>query len=83
MTLPRRGSYSKYKIPKEAPNVAITSDDDNILLEVYRHDIIDANTIYALLSPRPIDKVRRRLRKLHLNHYLQRKRRFETTTPSA
>lgn len=72
MTIQSRGSYSKYKIPKDAPNVAITSDDDNILLEVYRHDIIDANTIYALLAPRPIDKVRRRLRKLHHNQYLQR-----------
>lgn len=67
-----RARYRKYLLPNETPNVAITEDDDQILLEVYRHDIIDANTIYTLLAPRPVDKVRRRLRKLHLNQYLQR-----------
>ena len=66
MTSAPRAKYSKYKHPGDAPNVAITNDDDQILLEVYRHDIIDANTIYTLLAPRPIDKLRRRLRKLHL-----------------
>ena len=67
-----RARYRKYLVPREAPNVAITEDDDLILWEVYRHDIIDANAIYMLLAPRSVDKVRRRLRKLHLNNYLQR-----------
>ena len=67
-----RARYRKYQMPKEAPNIAITADDDQILLEVYRHDIIDANAIYTLLAPRSADKVRRRLRKLHLAHFLQR-----------
>ena len=72
MTTTSRAPYSKYKIPSDVPNIAITDDDDKILLEVYRHDIVDANTIYTLLAPRSIDKLRRRLRLLHLNQYLQR-----------
>lgn len=67
-----RARYRKYELPAEAPNIAPTADDDLILLEVYRHDIIDAKTIYTLLAPRSEDKLRRRLRKLHLNQYLQR-----------
>jgi len=67
-----RARYSKYRLASDAPNIAVTPDDDQILLEVYRHDIIDAGTIYTLLAPRSVDKVRRRLRKLHLNQYLQR-----------
>jgi hypothetical protein len=67
-----RARYSKYRRIADTPNIAVTNDDDQILLEVYRHDIIDANTICTLLALRSIDKVRRRLRKLHLNQYLQR-----------
>ena len=68
----KRASFSKYKLPKIAPNVAPTDDDVHILLEIYRHDIIDSATIYGLLSHRSVDKVRRRLLKLTHARYLHR-----------
>lgn len=67
-----RASFSHYQLPDKAPNVALTEDDHKILLEVYRHDVIDAKTIYRLLSHRSEDKVRRRLNVLRKARYLER-----------
>lgn len=50
----------------------LTADDDRILLEAYRHDVIDSQTFYRLLSHRPSHKVSNRLRLLHQNRYLER-----------
>ena len=72
MKAPSRASYSKYSRPTVAPGLRMTPDDEQILLEVYRHDVIDANTIYALLAPRTPNKIRRRLLKLHQAGYLRR-----------
>lgn len=72
MNIQTRTPHFKYKRPKEAPTVAITPDDDRLLLEVYRHDIIDAKTVFALLAPRSEDRIRRRLRRLFDAGFLQR-----------
>lgn len=67
-----RAKYTQYQVPKVAPRVALTGDDDAILLEVYRHDIIDAATIYLLLPHRTPDKLRRRLNKLRKAEFIYR-----------
>lgn len=64
--------YTLYGLPKNTPHIALTSDDDKILLEVHRHTIIDANTVYALLPHRKEDAIRRRLNKLRKARYLTR-----------
>lgn len=72
MTTELRAKFKKYDLPKNPPNVAITPDDERILLEVYRHDIIDSKTIYTLLAPRSENKIRNRLKLLHHTKYLHR-----------
>lgn len=64
MTTLTRTSHSKYRRLAASATVAPTADDDRILLEVYRHNVIDAKTIFALLAPRSEDRIRRRLRAL-------------------
>jgi len=77
MTIDARKSHSKYQLPNDIPNIAITDDDKRILLEVYRHDIIDAKTIYTLLSHRSADKISRRLNRLWKARYLHRLHQLE------
>ncbi len=72
MTKPPRSSHHKYRLPDKTLKLAPTPDDEQILLEVYRHDIIDAKTIYSLLQPRSPDKISRRLNKLFKARYLHR-----------
>ena len=72
MATQSRASYSHYELPDKPPRVALTDDDKAILLEVYRHDIIDAKTIYRLLEHRSTDKIGRRLNTLRKARYLER-----------
>ncbi len=67
-----RKAFSHYALPTKPPRIALTDDDFRILLEVYRHDIIDSATVAKLLSHRSVDKVRRRLNSLRKSGYLIR-----------
>lgn len=73
----KRASYSQYGIPGSPPKVAPTDDDDQILLEVYRHDIIDAAAIYSLLPHRTPNKIGRRLNALRKAGHLYRLQQLE------
>lgn len=64
-------------MPKVPPRVALTADDKQLLLEVYRHDIIDAKTVYGLLPHRTADKLGRRLNTLRKARYLERLQQIE------
>ena len=65
-------SYSQYTIPPKPPPISITKDDLQILLEVYRHDVIDAHGIRLLLPHRSHDGIGRRLNLLRKNRLLVR-----------
>lgn len=67
-----RSSYKRYVRPEKIKGIQPTSDDDKILLEVYRHDVIDAATIYRLFPERSQDRISRRLLLMHHNRYLER-----------
>lgn len=68
---------SQYELPKLTPNIKPTHDDLQILLEVYRHDVIDAHTIRLLLSHRSPDGIGRRLNLLRKNRFLVRLKQLE------
>ncbi len=72
MTTKTRSGHLKYVRPKQAPRFDPTEDDDRILLETYRHDIINTKTNYTLLAPRSEDRIQRRLRHLFDAGFLQR-----------
>ena len=77
MTTATQAVYSHYDIPADPSPIAITDDDDLILLEVYRHDLIDAHAIRSLLPHRSATKIGRRLKLLRDNEYLHRLRQIE------
>lgn len=70
-------SYSQYKLSNKALPLALTDDDHQIMLEAYRHDVVDAHTIRLLLPHRSQDVIGRRLNRLRKNHYLIRLRQRE------
>ncbi|MEM8539415.1 MAG: replication-relaxation family protein [Pseudomonadota bacterium] len=72
-----RAPHKKYKRSDNPPGIRLTSDDDRILLEVYRHDVIDSKTIYRLFPERTNHKISGRLHKLHDNEFLQRLSKIE------
>lgn len=72
-----RTKHRKYAKPDTARNIRPTTDDDQLLLEVYRHNIIDSTTLYRLLPHRKPNKVSERLRLLHQNGYLERLSKIE------
>lgn len=67
-----RTPHRKYVRPSQVPGIRPTPDDDQILLEAYRHDVIDSAAFYRLLPHRSRGKISERLRKLHLKKYLER-----------
>ena len=68
----KRASYKKYNIPDDVKNIRLTDDDTRILLEVYRHDIIDAHAVRKLLAHRSPAVIGNRLRLMYQNEYLHR-----------
>jgi len=67
-----RTPHRKYVRSDETPNIRPTSDDDQILLEAYRHDVIDSAALYRLLPHRKPNKISQRLRLMHQAKYLER-----------
>ena len=67
-----RASHRKYERPEEAPTIRPTADDDQILLEAYRHDVIDSAALYRLLPHRKPNKISQRLRLMHQAKLLER-----------
>ena len=67
-----RASSRKYDLPTDRPNVSLTEDDERVLIETYRHDVIDAKTIYKLFPSRTDNKIRRRLNLLRKTGHLVR-----------
>ncbi len=71
-TTTNRSGHQKYVRQDNPANIALTDDDDLILLETYRHDLLDSAMIYSLLHHRAPDRLRRRLNGLFQQQYLQR-----------
>lgn len=67
-----RTAHRKYARPADAPGLRPTMDDDQILLEVYRHDVIDSAALYRLLPHRQPNQISKRLRRLFQARYLER-----------
>lgn len=53
-------------------NIRLTEDDIQILLAVYRHRLLDSQSIYSLFSDRSEQQLSRRLNLLFRHHYLGR-----------
>lgn len=68
----RRNRRGKYERPEHPPAIRPTPDDDRILLEAYRHDVIDATTICSLFPNRSAHKIRGRLLLLYQTEHLDR-----------
>lgn len=57
---------------EQAPTILLTDDDVAILRHVYRHRLLDSDSIYRLLPHRAQQQISRRLNLLFRNHYLGR-----------
>lgn len=68
----RTRRIGKYARPDIEPRIRLTPDDDRILLEAYRHDVVDASTFYRILAHRTPNKVSRRLLRLYQTHHLEK-----------
>ena len=67
-----RAAYSQYALPETLPNIRITPDDDEIMLELYRHSIVDAHTFRLAMPHRSKEHLGRRLNTLRKGSYILR-----------
>ncbi|WP_436644543.1 replication-relaxation family protein [Microbaculum sp. FT89] len=74
-----RAPSPRFKRPKARPNVQLTEDDLAILWQVYRHRVIDAESIRSLFPNRSEQQLTRRLRALYDAQFLDRPRQQNST----
>lgn len=68
----QRKSYPRFKRGGDAPPMALTSDDIEILARVFRYRFVRADDLYRLFPNRSPDRLSRRLTWLYRNQYLDR-----------
>src|SRR3569833_1851852 len=67
-----RQSHPRFHRDGDAPRIALTSDDAEILERVFRHRFIRADDLFRLFPDRSPDRLSRRLMLLYRNRYLDR-----------
>lgn len=67
-----RTSYPRFKRTGDAPPMALTADDIEILARVFRYRFVRADDLYRLFPDRSPDRLSRRLTWLYRNQYLDR-----------
>ena len=67
-----RTSYPRFKRSGDAPPMALTADDIEILSRVFRYRFLRADDLYRLFPDRSPDRLSRRLTWLYRNQYLDR-----------
>ena len=64
--------FKRYERPDNPPNVAVTNDDGQILMALYRHGVLDSAAVYRMLPHRSKRVLGNRLQKLFHAGYLWR-----------
>ncbi len=67
-----RAKSPRFRRTDERPKLQLTADDLEVLWQLYRHRVMDSQSIYSLFPTRSAEKISKRLRRLWLAEYVER-----------